>query len=111
MTTVFTATGASGVIDYADDSTEVSIEITRATHLLVVNPDAANVVAVSVGFSDGDVDAIVPTNNFNGSGVVIGPASTVVIAVPQSQFVSGTMWISAAGVSGTGEVYITPGTV
>ena len=111
MSTVFTATGASGVLDYADDSTEVSIEVPVATHLLVFNPDTANVVVVSVGQTDGDVDAIVPTSDFNGSGVVVAPSSTMIIAVPQSQFVGGTMWISVAGVSGTGNVYITPGTV
>lgn len=111
MTTVFTPVGASGVLSYADDSTDTSAEFAGATALLVFNPDAANVVVVSVGFADGDVDAIVPTSAFNGSGAVIGPGQQLVIAVPQKQTYAGNLFVSVAGVSVTGNVYLTPGTV
>jgi hypothetical protein len=111
MTTVFTPVGASGIIDYADDSTEVSLENSGATAFLVFNPDAANVVVVNIGFTDGEVDAIVPTSDFNGAGLVVAPGQSIVYAVPQKQFASGNIFISVAGESATGNVYITPGTV
>lgn len=109
MTTVFTPTGASGIVSYVDDSTEVSIENSGATALLVFNPDAANVVVVNAGFVDGDVDAIVPTSDFNGAGVVIGPNASIVLALPQKQWTAGNIFISVAGESASGNVYITPG--
>jgi hypothetical protein len=111
MTAQFTPVGASGRIAYADDSTEVSIENSGATHLLCVNPDSANVVVVNAGFVDGAVDAIVPTSNFNGAGVVIGPMSSIIYHLPQKQYATGNIFISVAGDSATGNVFITPGTV
>jgi hypothetical protein len=111
MTTVFTPVGASGIVSYADDSTEVSIENSGATALLIFNPDAANVVVVNAGFTDGEVDAIVPTTNFNGEGVVIGPQQSIVYALPQKRYAAGNIFISVAGDSAMGNVYITPGTV
>jgi hypothetical protein len=110
MSIPFAATGPSGAIAYADDSTEVSISNSGATHLMCVNPDTANVVVVSAGFTDGDVDAIVPDNNFNGQGIVIAPFGMVILSLPQKQYATGNIFVSVAGVSGTGTVYITPGT-
>lgn len=109
MSDIFTPVGASGVIAYADDSTAVSIENSGATALYIVNPDTANVVVVSAGFTDGEVDAIVPLSDFNGEGVVIGPNSSLIYALPQKQWSTGNIYISVAGVSATGNVYITPG--
>jgi hypothetical protein len=111
MTSVFTPVGASGRLAYSDDSTEVSIENSGATHLMCFNADAANVVVVNAGFVDGDVDAIVPTSNFNGAGVVIGPGLTVIYHLPQKQYATGNVFISVAGDSATGNVFITPGTI
>lgn len=109
-TPVFTPVGISGVLSYADDSTDASTQIAAAQALLVVNADAANVVVVNVGFTNGATDAVVPTSGFNGQGTVIGPRQQVVLAIPQATY-TGTMWVSAAGVSGTGNVYITPGAI
>ena len=111
MSTVFTPIGASGIIDYADDSTEVSLENTGASAFLIFNPDTANVVVVNIGFEDGAVDAIVPTNEFNGAGVVIGPQQSIVYHLPQKLYSTANVFISVAGDSASGNVYITPGTV
>lgn len=108
MTTVFTPAGASIVLTYADDSTETSTQVAGATQFLVVNPDTANVIVVNFGFTDGDTEAVVPTSGANGKGTVIAPASQVVLNVPQCAH-SATVWISVAGDSATGNVYITPG--
>jgi hypothetical protein len=108
MTTSFTPSGASRVIAYADDSTDVSVLAGGAVNFLVVNPDAANVVVVNFGFTDNDVDAVVPTSGANGRGTVIGARDSVVIHVPQCAYAA-QVWVSVAGVSGTGNVYLTPG--
>lgn len=111
MTTAFTPVGRSIILAYADDSTETSTEVAGASAFLVYNPDTANVVVFNTGFTNGDTDAVVPTSGANGYGVVIGPQQQVVVAVPGAQYTAGSVFISVAGVSGTGNVYITPGAV
>jgi hypothetical protein len=106
--TNFAPSGSSTVLAYADDSTETSTLAGGAIKFLVVNPDTANVVVVSFGFTDGDTDAVVPTSGSNGKGTVIGPASQVVLSVPQCAYAP-QVYVSVAGVSGTGNVYLTPG--
>lgn len=106
--TTFAPSGTSTVLAYADDSTEVSALAGGAVKFLVVNPDAANVVVVSFGFTNNDTDAIVPTSGSNGRGTVIGPRSQIIIDVPQCAYAS-QVFVSVAGVSGTGNVYLTPG--
>jgi hypothetical protein len=108
MTTHFTPSGRSVVLAYADDSTEVSELTGGAVAWLVVNPDTANVVVVSFGFTNGDTDAIVPTLGDNGRGTVVGAGQQIVLSVPQCAY-SSTVYVSVAGVSGTGNVYLTPG--
>lgn len=108
MTTYFTPSGPSVILSYADDSTEVSELAGGAVNWLVVNPDTANVVVVNFGFTDGDTDAIVPTSGANGRGTVIAPASQVVLHVPQCAY-SSTVYVSVAGDSATGNVFLTPG--
>lgn len=115
MTYPFAPIGPSGVIAYADDSTDTSVSIAQGSTglpnaLLVVNADTANVVVVNTGFTDGSTDAIVPTSGFNGLGVVVGPSSSALIRV-ETTYAQGPLWVSAAGVSGTGNVYITPGVI
>jgi hypothetical protein len=108
MTSTFTPAGRSIVLSYADDSTETSTEVAGASQFLIYNPDAANVVVVSVGFANGDVDAVVPTSGANGQGTVVGARQQVVLNIPQAAYAS-SVWISVAGVTGTGNVYLTPG--
>lgn len=116
MTYPFAPLGGSAVVAYADDSTDTSITIAAGSAgtpnaLLVVNPDAANVVAVSVSFDSLDTNAVVPLSGFNGVGTVVGPASSVLLAIPTAQYQTGSLYVSAAGVSGTGNVYVTPGVI
>lgn len=111
MSAPFTPVGNSIVLAYADDSTSTSTAEPGATAFYVYNPDAANVVVFSTGFSDLDTDAVVPTSGANGKGIVIGPKQQVLVGCAQSQFHAGSVYISVAGVSGTGNVYITPGAV
>ena len=109
MITQFTPSGKSIVLTYADDSTDASTSVIGATAFLVFNPDAANVVVFNAGYSNGDVDAVVPTSGQNGFGTVVGPRQQVVLQYPQSRTSQGPMFISVAGVTSTGSVYITPG--
>ena len=106
---VFAPTGTSYIIAYADDSTDTSLEVPAAQAVSVFNPDAANVVVVNFGFnSDGDTDAIVPVSGTPGKGTVIGPGQQLTFALPQAGYVP-TMFISVAGDSATGNVYISTG--
>ena len=108
MTTSFTPSGSSVVLAYADDSTETSTLAGGAVNWLVVNPDVANVVVVNFGFTNGDTDAVVPTSGANGKGTVIGAGQQVVLNVPQCAH-SDIVYVSVAGVTATGNVYLTPG--
>jgi len=111
----FIPQGASAIVAYADDSTDTSITLTTTEYgmpnvLLVVNPDAANVVAVNYSFNALDTNASIPTSGANGIGTIIGPASTVMLKI-DSAYRTGNLYLSAAGDSGTGNVYITPGVI
>ena len=106
--TNFAPSGSSVVLTYADDSTETSTLAGGAVNWLVVNPDTANVVVVSFGFTDGDTDAVVPTSGANGKGTVIGPGQQVILNVPQCAYAA-QVYVSVAGVTATGNVYLTPG--
>lgn len=112
MSRTFYPQGPSAALEYADDSSDTSVEFAVTEYgtpnaLMIVNADTANVVVVSTGFSDGDVDAVVPVSGVNGQGVVVGPLATVTIGINSA--VSQSLWVSVAGVSSTGTVYITPG--
>ena len=111
MTTVFTPVGNSIVLTYADDSTDTSTAVKGASAFFVYNNDAANVVVFNTGATNGDTDAVVPTSGANGKGIVIGPQQQVLVGCAFAQFNAGNVYISVAGVSGTGNVYITPGAV
>lgn len=115
MTYPFAPIGPSGVIAYADDSTDTHETIVPGSTglpnaLLIVNSDSANVVVVNTSYDQYDTNAIVPLSGFNGLGVVVGPLEQVLIRL-ESTYVQGNIYVSAAGVSGTGNVYITPGVI
>lgn len=114
MMPAFLPTLEPRVIDYTDDSssadTEFAVGSSGATVLYVVNADVANVAVVGASYSDMGHDAIIPIGNAAGSGTVIPPATGMFLALPVTGTNPGTIFVSAAGVSGTGSVYVTPGT-
>lgn len=110
-TPVFTPVGTSIALSYADDSTDTSTIENGATALLVLNPDTANVVVVNVSFNPLDTNAVVPiAGGTEGVGTVVGPNQQIVLHIPQAAY-NGTMYVSVAGDSATGNVYITPGAI
>ena len=112
--TPFSPIGRSVVIPYADDSTDTAVTVNMGSAgcpnvLYCVNEDQSNVVAVSVSFDVDNTNAVVPTSGANGTGCIIAPYGYAMIAIPQAANAATTFYISAAGRSGTGNVYVTPG--
>jgi len=113
--TPFIPQGPSVVLAYADDSTDQSITLTTGAYgvpncLLVVNPDGANVVAFNYSFNSQDTNASVPDSGANGIGTIVGPFGSVLVRL-DSTYRTGNLYLSAAGISGAGSVYITPGVI
>ena len=111
----FIPQGPSIVIDYTDDSTDTSVTVATTEFgmpnvLYCVNEDAANIVAVSYSFDSNNTNASVPTSGANGIGAVIPPYGYALLAI-DSTYRTGNIYISAAGHSGTGSVYVTPGVI
>ena len=111
----FIPQGPSAIVAWTDDSTDTSVTLDTGQYgvpnaLLVVNPDTADVVAFSYSFDALDTNASVPTSGANGVGCVIGPASTVMLRI-DSQYRTGPLYLSVAGDTGTGNVYVTPGVI
>jgi len=109
----FIPQGPSVVIPYADDSTDTSVTLDMGALgvpnvLYVVNPDTANVVVVNVSFDSQDTNASVPTSGANGLGTVIAPFGYAMIGI-DSHYRTGNIYLSAAGDSATGNVFVTPG--
>jgi len=114
MSVPFTPVGPSIIAPYADDSTDTAITIQPGSAglpnvLYCVNVDTANVVVVNTSFDALDTNATIPTSGANGLGVVIGPSSTAMIRVPGVAYIQGNLYVSVAGDSATGNVFITPG--
>ena len=111
--TPFIPQGPSAVINWADDSTDTSVTLDTNQFgmpncLLVVNPDANDQVAFNYGFDPLDTNARLPTSGADGIGTIIGPSSSVMLRI-DSAYRTGNLYLSAAGHSGTGNVYVTPG--
>jgi hypothetical protein len=112
MSKTFYPQGASAAAVYADDSTDTGLELVPGDYgmpnaLQIHNPDTANVVVVHTSTDSLDTNATVPTSGANGLGIVVGAGGTVTIGINSA--VSQSLWVSVAGVSATGTVYITPG--
>ena len=105
---VFAPTGQSYIIAYADDSTDTSLTVPAAQAVTVFNPDTANVVAVNFSFNAEDTNASIPLAGDPGLGTVIGPGQQLTFSIPQAGYVS-PMYISVAGASATGNVYVSTG--
>lgn len=111
----FIPQGPSIVIAYTDDSTDTSVTVSNAEYgmpnvLYVVNEDSANIVAVNYSFNSLDTNAKVPDSGANGIGTIIPPYGYAMLAI-DSAYRTGPIYISAAGHSGTGNVYVTPGVI
>lgn len=111
----FIPQGNSIVIAYADDSTDTSVTVATTEFgmpnvLYCVNEDAANIVAVNYSFNALDTNASVPSSGANGIGAIIPPYGYAMLAI-DSTYRTGPIYISAAGHSGTGNVYVTPGAI
>ena len=109
----FIPQGPSVVIAYADDSTDTSVTLNLGALgvpnvLYVVNPDTANVVVVNVSFDANDTNASIPTSGANGVGTVIAPFGYAMSGI-DSHYRTGNIYLSAAGDSATGNVFVTPG--
>ena len=116
MSVPFSPVGNSIKAPYADDSTDTAITIEPGSAglpnvLYCVNPDTPNVVVVNAGFNALDHNAVVPTSGADGQGVVILPSGTAMIHLPQVPYVTGNLYVSVAGGTASGNVYITPGVV
>jgi len=114
MSVPFSPVGFSIIAPYADDSTDTAITITPGSAglpnvLYCVNTDTANVVVVNTSFDADNTNATIPTSGANGQGVVIGPGASVMIRLPQVAYMQGNLYVSVAGDSATGNVFITPG--
>lgn len=114
MSVPFSPVGRSIIAAYTDDSTDTAITVTPGSAglpnvLYCVNPDTANVVVVNYSFSALDHNASIPTSGANGTGVVIGAGATAMIRIPNAPYATGNLYISVAGDSATGNVFITPG--
>jgi hypothetical protein len=111
----FIPQGNSVVIYYTDDSTDTSVTVPTTEFgmpnvLYCVNEDAANIVAVNYSFVSTDTNASVPSSGANGRGAIIPPYGYAMLAI-DSTYRTGPIYISAAGHSGTGNVYVTPGVI
>ena len=109
----FIPQGPSVVLAYTDDSTDNSVTLNMGALgvpdvLYVVNPDQTNVVAVNVSFDPLDTNASIPTSGANGIGTIIAPYGYAMIAI-NSHNRTGPIYLSAAGDSATGNVFVTPG--
>lgn len=76
--------------------------------LYIVNIDTANVVVVNYSFSSATLTTTVPTSGQNGLGIVVGANQSVQIRL-DSTYQAGPLYVGVAGISGSGNVYVTPG--
>jgi len=111
----FIPQGNSIVIAYTDDSTDTSVTFDTGAFgmpnvLYCVNEDSANIVAVNYSFDSQDTNASVPSSGANGIGAIIPPYGYAMLAI-DSTYRTGNLYISAAGHSGAGNVYVTPGVI
>jgi hypothetical protein len=120
MTQAFRPTGASQLVPFTDGSSISSAEISYAdaslaTAVMFFNADAANAVCVNASYSN-SVEARFPTALTPGQGVVCPAGQNVVVIlgpgpVPGTTGWEGGIFLNAEGISATGNVYATPGTL
>ena len=102
MTVPFQSLNSTVKLAYTTAAGNTSVR--PASVLNIVNPDTANVVIVSAGYSN------VIANLTAGTGTVIAPSSTAQLAF-NTVGTTGNIYISVAGASTSGNIYITPGSL
>ena len=109
MTQAFRPTGASTLVPFTDGSSISSAEIPYRDSSL------ANAVCVNASY-DNSVQARFPVGGTDGVGVVCPPGQNIVVLVgpgpiPGTATWEGGIWLNAEGISPSGNVFATPGTV
>lgn len=99
----FLSGGSTSTIAYTTSAGSTTFNSAQA--LLVYNPDTANVISIATSF-DSEPEANVTT----GVGTIVGPNQTILLKTT-TQYVTGNIFISVAGASASGNVYVTPGAV
>lgn len=120
MINAFRPTGASTIVPFTDGSSISSAEIpyadsSLATAVMFYNADAANAVCVNASYSN-SVQARFPVAGTDGVGIVCPAGENVVVIlgpgpVPGTTGWEGGIFLNAEGISPTGNVYATPGTL
>ncbi len=119
MTTQFRPTGASQLVPFTDGSSISSAQFTYedsslATAVIFYNADA-NAVCVNASY-DNSVEARFPTSGSPGQGIVCPAGQNVVVIVgpgpvPGSATWDGGIFLNAEGISPSGNIFATPGTL
>jgi hypothetical protein len=120
MMPAFRPTGASTLVPFTDGSSISSAsfayaESSLATAVMFYNADAANAVCVNASY-DNSVQARFPISGTDGVGIVCPAGQNVVVIVgpgpvPGTTGWDGGLFLNAEGISASGNVYATPGTL
>jgi hypothetical protein len=119
MTTQFRPTGASQLVPFTDGSSISSAQFTYedsslATAVMFYNADA-NAVCVNASY-DNSVEARFPTGGSPGQGIICPAGQNVVVIVgpgpvPGSAAWDGGIFLNAEGITASGNIFATPGTL
>jgi hypothetical protein len=120
MTPAFRPTGPSTLVPFTDGSSISSAsfayaDTSLATAVMFYNADTANAVCVNASY-DNSVQARFPIGGTDGVGIVCPAGQNVVVIVgpgpvPGTTGWDGGLFLNAEGISASGNVYATPGTL
>ena len=120
MITYFRPTGSSTLVPFTDGSSISTAQFTYETSSLTsavmfYNADAANAVCVNASY-DNSVEARFPAGGAPGQGIVCPPGENVVVVVgpgpiPGTSAWDGGIFLNAEGISPSGNVFATPGSL
>jgi hypothetical protein len=120
MIAAFRPTGPSTLVPFTDGSSISSASFdyadsSLATAVMFYNADAANAVCVNASY-DNSVQARFPVGGTDGVGIVCPAGQNVVVIVgpgpvPGTTGWDGGIFLNAEGISPSGNVFATPGTL
>jgi hypothetical protein len=120
MMPAFRPTGASTLVPFTDGSSISSAsfayaESSLANAVMFYNADVANAVCVNASY-DNSVQARFPVGGTDGVGIVCPPGENVVVIVgpgpiPGTAGWDGGLFLNAEGISASGNVFATPGSL